>query len=107
RPDFPVEIMSQYDRSPEKLPFYSAVGVREALMIDRNPWGLTLYGRAADASAPLEPVGRAVPGDGVELASRMLPLTFKLLAAVPRPRIGVRLTAAVSPDAGTQRRWMI
>lgn len=103
-PDFLIEIMSPYDRSPEKLPFYSAVGVREALMIDRDPWGLTLYARK-DASAALEPVGQAVPGDGVELASRVLPLKFKLLAGAARPRIEV--TVFPTPLGGMPQQWVI
>lgn len=43
--DFLAEILTQEDRSREKLPFYGRVGVREALYIDRNPWSLELYGR--------------------------------------------------------------
>src|SRR5438067_1116105 len=42
-PDFLVEIASDRDRAREKLPFYAAVGVREVLIVDRNPWGLELY----------------------------------------------------------------
>src|SRR5262249_5094249 len=42
-PDFGVEIVSPHDRSREKLEFYARVGVRELLIIDRDPWGLELY----------------------------------------------------------------
>jgi Uma2 family endonuclease len=42
-PDFVVEIASDYDRSREKFEFYSGIGVRELLLVDRNPWQLELY----------------------------------------------------------------
>src|SRR4029079_3300306 len=41
--DFLVEVVSPGDRSRKKLPFYSKIGAREVLIIDRNPWRLTLY----------------------------------------------------------------
>ena len=37
-PDFCVEIASTGDRSRDKLGFYAAVGVRELLLVDRDPW---------------------------------------------------------------------
>ena len=42
-PDFAIEIISPYDRSREKLDFYASVGVRELLLIDRDPWTLELF----------------------------------------------------------------
>ena len=36
-PDFAVEVISPDDRSREKFDFYARVGVRELLLIDRNP----------------------------------------------------------------------
>lgn len=42
-PDFAIEIVSPGDRALEKLDFYAAVGTRELLIIDRQPWQLTLY----------------------------------------------------------------
>ena len=41
-PDFGIEIVSSGDRIVEKLSFYAAVGARELLVIDRDPWVLTL-----------------------------------------------------------------
>ena len=41
--DFLVEIVSPHDNTREKIPFYSALGVRELLIIDRYPWSLELY----------------------------------------------------------------
>ncbi|MDQ3441160.1 MAG: Uma2 family endonuclease, partial [Planctomycetota bacterium] len=42
-PDLCVEISSPGDRSRDKLVFYAGIGVRELLLIDRDPWGLELY----------------------------------------------------------------
>src|SRR5581483_518204 len=42
-PDFLVEVASDDDRSWEKLPVYARVGVREVLIINRDPWQLELY----------------------------------------------------------------
>src|SRR4051794_13470322 len=42
-PDLCVEIASPGDRSRDKLDFYSAIGVRELLLVDRDPWQLELY----------------------------------------------------------------
>jgi Uma2 family endonuclease len=41
-PDLVIEIVSPYDRTREKLDFYEAVGARELLIIDRDPWQLDL-----------------------------------------------------------------
>ena len=48
-PDFAVEIVSPGDRSLEKLDFYAKVNTRELLIIDRDPWRLTLFRRGDDA----------------------------------------------------------
>ena len=42
-PDFLIEVLSDDDRAPEKLPFYAANGVHEALYIRRDPWVVELY----------------------------------------------------------------
>ena len=36
-PDLAIEIVSPDDRSREKIDFYSGIGVRELLVIDRQP----------------------------------------------------------------------
>lgn len=59
-PDFVVEIVSPGDRTLEKLDFYAAVGTRELLVVDRDPWQLTLY-RATETPLPR--------GAGQEVAS--------------------------------------
>jgi Uma2 family endonuclease len=83
-PDFLVEILSPDDRAREKIPFYGRLGVRELLIVDRDPWGLELWRRQNDELALVERIG---PDDSRRLKSNVLPLSFHLVAGQPRPRI--------------------
>jgi Uma2 family endonuclease len=85
-PDFAVEVRSPGDRTPEKLPFYASVSVRELLVVERRPWLLELYRLA---NGELAPVGRCAAGDAEALNSEVLPLSFRLIPASPRPAIEV------------------
>jgi Uma2 family endonuclease len=85
-PDFAVEVVSRGDRSREKLGFYAAVGVRELLIIDRDPWALELYGLRGEQLVPL---GVSRPEQPAELASAVVPLTFRLVPQEGRPKIEV------------------
>lgn len=105
-PDFLVEIVSPFDRSRDKLPFYASVGVREVLIIDRDPWGLELYVASKKAGTSMRLAGKTKI-KGVPLASSVLPLTFALVSRKPRPRIEVVLTDAASETETTRRRWLI
>ena len=42
-PDFVVEVCSPDEDPHEKIEFYRAVGVREMLVIDRDPWKIELF----------------------------------------------------------------
>ena len=53
-PEFAIEVVSPGDRTLEKLGFYADVGTRELLVIDRDPWRLTLY-RVDDQTMPGQP----------------------------------------------------
>lgn len=86
-PNFGVEVVSPHDRTREKLEFYAKVGTRELLIVDRYPWALELY-RLGDAGT-LDLVGRSTPEQPDALASRVLPLSFRLAAGADRPRIAV------------------
>jgi Uma2 family endonuclease len=86
-PDFAVEIVSPHDRAREKLPFYAAVGTRELLIVDRDPWQLELCRLEA---GKLSLLGRAAPEEGASLASAVLPASFALEASSGRPRIRIR-----------------
>jgi len=96
-PDFAVEVMSPYDRSRRKLPFYAKVGVRELLLVNRRRWALELYRLHDDA---LELVGKSVPETSAILTSTVLPVSFRLLPDSPRPQIELTRTD------GTQK-WLI
>jgi Uma2 family endonuclease len=86
-PDFAVEVVSPHDRTREKLDFYAAVGTRELLIVDRDSWRLALL-RLAEGS--LVSVGDSTVEGGEEVASAVLPFTFRLVAGESRPRIAVR-----------------
>jgi Uma2 family endonuclease len=85
-PDFAVEVLSPDDRTPEKLPFYAAVHVREVLVVHRQPWRLELLALRDDRLDALEnttePAGKAV-------VSGVLPFSFRLVAGQVRPQIEV------------------
>lgn len=85
-PDFAVEVRSRGDRTPQKLPFYASVNVRELLVIERHPWSMLLY-QLTDGE--LLPVGHLKPDDTTRLESKILPLSFRLIPASPRPTIEV------------------
>ncbi len=85
-PDFAVEIVSPDDMVREKLTFYAKVGVRELLIVDRDPWNLELLrlkGRK------LTPVGVSSVKKKPALRSAVLPLTFRLIPGKQRPAIEV------------------
>ena len=54
-PDFALEVLSEGEDGEAKLGFYAAVQTREVLVIDRNPWLLTLYRLAAGRLIPVSP----------------------------------------------------
>jgi Uma2 family endonuclease len=95
-PDFLLEIVSPDDMSRDKLTFYAAVGTREVLVLDRDPWRLELYQLRRGR---LRPAGTARPGDGQALASHVVPLTFTLVRGRPRPK--VRITHAETGEVWT------
>ena len=73
-PDFLIEIESPGDETEEKLPFYSAVGVQELLIIHRDTRELRLYRHDGDQLVGVGPsVGRGKKG----LASAVVPLAFR------------------------------
>jgi Uma2 family endonuclease len=86
-PDFIVEVLSPGDLAREKLPFYAKIGVRELLLIDRDPWALELYRLEA---GELRLGGTSHPDLSEPLASAVLPLVFRLVPGQDRPRVEVR-----------------
>jgi Uma2 family endonuclease len=96
-PDFCVEIASPGDRSRDKLTFYAAIGVRELLLVVREPWSIELY-RLADRS--LELVGESDLAAPTILRSTVVPVSFKLISGTSRPQI------EVTHHDGVQR-WLV
>ena len=85
-PDLAVEIVSPYDRSRDKGLFYAKVGVREFVVIDRNPWAIELY---RPEGGGMRRVGRSTVGVSEALALGVLPLSLRLIAGKSRPSIEV------------------
>src|SRR5688500_6298857 len=76
-PDLCVEIASRSDRSRDKLDFYSQIGVRELLLVDRNPWQLELYRLAGGR---LDLVGSSNLSTSATLTSTVVPPSFRLVS---------------------------
>ena len=85
-PDFCAEIASPGDRSRDKLDFYAAIGVRELLLIDRDPWLLELYQLTAGRLAR---VAMSDLKSQAVLTSSVLPLSLRLVPGTPRAQIEV------------------
>jgi Uma2 family endonuclease len=96
-PDFLVEVLTAHDRTRDKLPFYGIIGVRELLILDRDPWALELYG-LRDGQMVL--VDRSDLETPASLASEVLPLVFRLVAGEERPMIEVT-------HRDGQPRWLV
>jgi len=82
--DFLVEIVSPGDKSRDKLEFYAELGARELLIIDRYPWLLELYHHNG---SELVLTGQSTVDQSDVITSAVLPLSFQLLPAQPRPDI--------------------
>lgn len=104
-PDFLIEIVSPFDRSREKLPFYANVGVREVLIVDRDPWILELS-VGGKKSTRMRLAGKSEVG-GPALKSSVLPLKLSLVPGKPRPRIKAVLTSPPAERVTARREWFI
>lgn len=85
-PDFVVEVVSEGDRSLEKLSFYAKVGTREVLIIHRQPWKLELY-RLCDTALNL--AGTSELPHGAMLRSEVLDFSYQLVPGDARPVVRV------------------
>ncbi|KAA1260482.1 hypothetical protein LF1_30220 [Rubripirellula obstinata] len=73
-PDLAIEIVSEGDRSRDKLDFYAEVGTRELLVIDRDPWRLELYSLS---NGGMQSLG-LTEVDGAEAISTSIDVGFSL-----------------------------
>ena len=85
-PDWCAEVTSPGDRSRDKPDFYALVGVRELLLVDRDPWALELYRLHADRLAL---VGHSDIDKPDVLAATVVPVSFRLVTGPNRPAIDV------------------
>lgn len=76
-PDFAVEIVSEGDRTFDKLDFYARTGTRELLIVDRYPWALQVYRLQNER---LERVAESTFDNEATIASEIVPLSFQLCA---------------------------
>ena len=76
-PDFAIEVVSQGDRTLEKLRFYGKIHTRELLVIDRFPWQLTLF--RLDGGE-LKRVDDSTVETPIVLVSETIPLDFQLVS---------------------------
>jgi Uma2 family endonuclease len=88
-PDFLVEIESPEDDIPMKIPFYSKIGVRELLVMDRDTHAIRLFRLT---SSELKLAGRSGPGQPAWLRSEVLPLAFRWRANRTRPHVEAKRT---------------
>jgi Uma2 family endonuclease len=88
-PDFLVEIRSPGDDSLLKVPFYSKVGVRELLVVDRDPRHLRLF---RHDGTELVLIGESTSDDAAWLASEVVPLAFRWKQTKQGPRTEVKRT---------------
>jgi Uma2 family endonuclease len=86
-PDFAVEIVSDDDRTRDKIPFYASVGTRELLIVDRDPWSLELLQLSGGS---LKSLGTSIEPICDILNSKTLPLSFRLTGGQDRPAIEIR-----------------
>jgi hypothetical protein len=91
-----VEILSPDDKTRSKIPFYETLGVRELLLVDRDPWQLELYelqyGQLALA-------GQSCFTQPSPLESKVVPFQFRL---IPGPRPSIEVICLTD-----QRKWLV
>jgi Uma2 family endonuclease len=75
-PDLAIEIVSPGENPREKLPFYAKVKTRELLVVDRDPWTLSLF-RQRDGKLP--EVGLSTRQDARLLSSDTVPLSWQII----------------------------
>jgi Uma2 family endonuclease len=96
-PDWALEITSPKERVRQKLKFYAKVGMKELLILDRNPWRLQLYRLQ---NGKLQSVSKIVPDDQQEIVCNTIGLHFALKSGSERPVVEVE-----QPSTG--KRWTI
>lgn len=84
-PDFVMEVCSPDEDPHEKLEFYESVGVRELLIVNRDPWKLELFRLTGNGLKLAAEVTTGSP----EFGSEVIPFRFGLVAGPERPTLVV------------------
>jgi Uma2 family endonuclease len=80
-PELAIEIVSPGDRTLEKLDFYGEVGTRELLVVDRDPWQLTMY--QANRDGKLIPIAISRFESPTRIDSSQFAVSFQLNPSTP------------------------
>jgi Uma2 family endonuclease len=96
-PDLVIEIISRDDLSREKIAFYGAVGSRELLLVDRDPWQIELY---RTAGSELRLIETSSLQDPRSLTSEVIGAEIRLQPASGRPTLYLQHSAS-------KRQWII
>jgi len=73
-PDLAIEVVSPGEQVLDKLDFYASVGTEELLVVDRDPWRLTLYRRQENGK--LKQAGDCSRENQSMLQSNVVPIRF-------------------------------
>jgi Uma2 family endonuclease len=85
-PNFAIEIVSEGDRTREKLPLFAKVGTHELLIVDRDRSSLEHYRLLEDE---LQLVGQSTDEQTNEVRCETVPLSFRLTRVGKKARIDV------------------
>ena len=92
-PDFLVEIRSPQEDPAEKLSFYSKIGVRELLILERDSREPELLRNDGEQ---LVPVTRESNGNDKWVHSNVLPLAFRRGGNKAKPKLEIKRTDRIS-----------
>lgn len=96
-PDLAIEIVSEGDRSRDKLEFYAEIGTKELLVIDPDPWQLEMYSLAGGVLQSQEPV----EVDGAEAISNAIDVGFSLKTDSGNDRPAIQISDKQSSSVWT------
>ncbi|QDT36304.1 hypothetical protein Pan189_06600 [Stratiformator vulcanicus] len=89
-PDLAIEVVSEGDRAHEKGEFYASVGTRELLLLDRDPWQLSLF-RNTDGAMKFE--GLVQADQPISLMTETLGIEWGLASGTGRPTLELSVIA--------------
>jgi Uma2 family endonuclease len=87
-PDLAVEVISEGDRTYEKLPYYAKISTRQVLIIDRDPWAIILY---VNQDGEMVEVARSTAENHLRVVTEAVPVSLEMATDESgRPQIEVR-----------------